>query len=99
MKILQEFNSVYGVMFLVSLFGIILSVVWTFRNKRSWQYILTPFLFFLNTFLYTTALWLNLLTHSGNELWEGIIILHALLLFILMLFTMPLKMPINSGGK
>ena len=99
MEISQEFNSVHGVMLLISLFGIIFSVVWIFRNKKGWQYILAPLLFFLNTFLYTMSLWLNLLTHNGNELWEGIIILHALLLFILMLFTMPLKMPINSGGK
>lgn len=99
MTTVHEFNSVYGAMLAISFSGIIFSLVWVFRNKKSWGYILAPFLFFLNTFLYTVALRLNFLTHDGNELWEGIVILHALLLFLLLLFTMPLKFPINKGGK
>jgi len=99
MTTIQEFSSVYGVMLGISVFGIIMSFIWMSRNKKGWQYILTPLFFFLNTFLYTTALRLNMLTHEGNELWEGIIILHALFLFVLMLFTMPLRLPIGRGGK
>ena len=95
----HEFNSVYGAMLGISVFGIIMSFIWMSRNKKGWRYILTPLLFFLNTFLYTAALRFNMLTHEGNELWEGIIILHALFLFVLMLFMMPLKLPIGRGGK
>jgi hypothetical protein len=94
-----EFNSVYWATLGISFSGIIFSLIWVFRNKKSWGYILAPFLFFLNTFLYTTTLRFNFLTHYGNELWEGIIVLHALLLFLLLLFVMPLKFPVNKEGE
>ena len=89
MNISTEFSTVYALMIVTSAFGILLSFVWTLRNKKKWGYVIVPLFLFINVFLYTMALKFEMLTHRGNELWEGIIILHSLFLSILMLVTMP----------
>ena len=96
MNISQEFNAVYGLILVSSFIGIILSGIWMLRNKKQWGYMVAPLFFFINGFLYTLALALGMLTHKGNEMWEGIIILHALFLFLLMVIIMPLQ---TNGGK
>jgi uncharacterized membrane protein YagU involved in acid resistance len=79
----------YSITFLVgmlSLSGIVASVAWALHNRKQWGYILLPLFFFLNAFLFTVIpvsqeLW---------ELWEGILVLHALLLLLSMVIVMPL---------
>lgn len=93
MDISKEYNVVYQLIVILSIFGILLSFIWGLRNKKKWGYIVAPFFLFVNILMYTTALGFEMLTHSQNELWEGIIILHSLLFAILMVIVMP---PLNS---
>lgn len=89
----NEFTIIYELLLTISIFGMVFSLVWILHNKKQWGYIIAPLFLFINVFLYTGALKFEILSHKGNELWEGIIILHALLLSILMIFSMP---PMNS---
>jgi len=88
-NISTEFSSVYIVIVITSIFGILLSGIWAFLNKKKIGYIIAPFLLFVNVFLYAIALKLEMLSHHQNELWEGIIVLYSLFMSISLIFVMP----------
>ena len=78
-----------SIMFLVgiiSLSGIVASIAWALRNRKQWRYIILPLIFFLNAFLFTVIP----VSHEYTEIWEGILVLHALLLLLAMVIVMPL---------
>jgi len=84
----------FSIVFMVgvlSLSGIVASIAWALHNRKQWRYIILPLIFFLNTFMFTAIP----VSREHTEIWEGILVLHALLLLLAMVIVMPL----DTTGK
>jgi len=70
-----------------SLAGVIISVLFLTRHGNKKGYIIAPFTYFLNSFLFYLAitLWeynINILTLQGLLIWSTIVRLHALIIIL-----------------
>jgi hypothetical protein len=96
-------NSIHTAIWIVSFFGIIISLffMWKYDTKRG--YIIGPLTYFLNVFFYNLALHMkyvfgiDILTYEQIVVWSGIVRLHSLFLLIGFIIFQPVRS--NKHGR
>jgi len=82
-------NPIHTLIWFISFIGIVISIAAIYFNKGRWGYILAPFTYLVNVFLYNTVLHATIVYNIGNvtfqqlEIWSAVVRLHAMLLAIL----------------
>jgi len=91
-----EFKQIHNIIWLASFIGIIVSFICAWRRRQYIGYIVPPFTFFINAFLYNLSLFMyqyDIYTVSSKtlEIWSGIVRLHAIFLLIILTIFMPFR--------
>ncbi len=90
-------NPIHTIILIISLIGVIISIIQMVRYPHRLGYMIAPFTYLLNTLFYNIALHLslyaniNLLSSSGLETWSSVVRLHSLFLFIAYIIIQPIK--------
>ena len=93
----QSINPVHTLIWFISFFGVIISIIQMLRHRDNWGYIIAPFSYILNVFLYNLALHLVFVWNIVNinsqslEIWSAVVRLHSLLLAIAYIIIQPKK--------
>lgn len=90
-----EISNVHTIIFILSFLGVIVSILEMYWHKEYVGYILAPFTYLVNLFLYNLFLHLNLVW--GINLvslqtlitWSSVVRLHSLFLFIAYILLQP----------
>lgn len=88
-------SNIHTIIFILSFIGIVLSIFQMYFHKEYIGYILAPFTYLIDLFLYNLFLHLNLVwgisivSLEGLEVWSSVIRLHSLFLFIAYIVLQP----------